>query len=94
MPNLELISAHTGLAEGVALDVMGPADLSVGVGLILRFTGVSPMSGRVVEIGDSGTRSVIEVEGERWWLHRRNMAVNEGQATVHPWTAGGRVGTA
>lgn len=87
--NLEIISSGSDLAEGVSLNVMGRADLSSGAALHFRFTGGQPRSGRVTAIGDSGGRAVIEVEGGRWWLHRRRN-VNVGTVAFHPWTVGGR----
>jgi hypothetical protein len=85
----EIISSGRGLDEGVPLDVMGPADLSPGAELSLRFTGGQPRTGRVITIEDSGARAVIEVEGKRWWLHRRST-VNVGGVARHPWAVGGR----
>ena len=40
-----------------------------------------------------GARAVIEVDGQRWWLHRRSV-VNVGQVAFHPWAVGGRCGRA
>jgi hypothetical protein len=78
------------LAVNANLDVMGHEDLGAGEGLVLRFisSGLRRL-GRVIAIEDSGARAVIEVEGNRWWLHRRST-VNVGPVAFHPWAIGGR----
>ena len=87
--NLEIISSGSDLAEGLPLNVMGRVDLSPGAALQLRFTGGRSQSGQVVAIDDSGARAVIEVEGGRWWLRRRNI-MTVGTVVFHRWTVGGR----
>jgi hypothetical protein len=87
--SLEIVSSGSDLAEGVRLNVMGHADLSAGAALRLRLTSGQPRSGQVIAIEDSGARAVIEVEGGRWWLHRR-ANVNVSTLAFHPWAVGGR----
>lgn len=86
---IEVISSASDLSEGTPLDVVTPTDLDAGADLLLRFTEGPQRSGRVVAIEDSGARAVIEVEGARWWLHRR-ITVNVGGVARYPWTVGGR----
>jgi hypothetical protein len=87
---LEIISSSSDLAEAALLQVIGAADLSFGVALRLRFTFGPQRSGRVVAIGDAGTRAVIEVEGERWCLHRHRTIVNAGPEPCLPWIVSDR----
>ena len=89
MPVLEVVSPAAALANGVALDVMGSADLSVGAELGIRFTQGATTVGKVVRLEDSGARAVIEVDGKQWWLHRRNT-LSIGGVRRHPWKVGGR----
>jgi hypothetical protein len=86
---IEVISSSSDLADGASLDVIGPTDLSTGAVLLLRFTFGPQRSGRALKIEDSGARAVIEVDSQRWWLHRRSV-VNVGQVAFHPWAVGGR----
>lgn len=82
---LEIVSSSSDLAEAALLQVIGAADLSLGAAFLLRFTFGPQRSGWVVAIEDTGTRAVIEVEGERWGLHRRRTIVNVGSEPCLPW---------
>ena len=83
--DLEIISSSSDLAKTAVLQVIGTANLKAEATLLLRFTFGSQRSGRVVAIKSSGTRAVIEVEGERWCLHRRGNIVNSGPEPCFFW---------
>lgn len=87
-PVLEvLVNGVRDLGEGVSLDIIGLADLSVDAELAIRsMTGTR--LGRVVAIEGSGARAVIEVNGVHWWLSRRDV-VQAGGPQRSPWEVDG-----
>jgi hypothetical protein len=87
---LEITSSSSDLAEAALLQVTGTVDLSTGAALLLRFTFGPQRSGRVIAIEDAGAHAVIEVEGERWCLHRRRNIVNTGPEPCLFWIVVGR----
>jgi hypothetical protein len=89
MSVIEITSPGSDIADGVPLHVMGPADLSEGAEFLIRFTGGRRRSGKVIRLEDAGASAVIEVEGSRRRLHRRD-AVNVGSARFYPWAVDGR----
>ena len=89
MSGIEITSPGADIVDGVPLDILGPADLSEGAEFSIRFTGGKPRSGKVIRLEDAGARAVIEVEGGRWRLHRRDTK-NMGGIIRYPWAVGGR----
>jgi hypothetical protein len=87
--SIKIASPGADIADGVPLDILGPADLSEGAEFSIRFTGGKSRSGKVIRLEDAGARAVIEVQGGRWRLHRRD-AKNMGGIIRYPWAVGGR----